>query len=63
VNQLLGSIACGSFVEKVLKYALSPILRRSKYRVVGKLFDTNMIEYWLYGNNFPLKFNYFDSKS
>jgi hypothetical protein len=41
--------------------SLSPILRRSKYRVVGKLFDANMIEHWLYGKNFPLKFNYFKS--
>lgn len=38
--------------------SLSPVLRKSKYRVVGKLFDSDMIENWLYGKKFPLKYNY-----
>ena len=41
--------------------SLSPILRSSKYRVVGKLFDREMMERWLYNKEFPLKFNYFNN--
>ena len=43
--------------------SLSPILRMSKYRVVGKLFDDEMITRWLHGEKFPLKFNYFNKNS
>jgi hypothetical protein len=42
--------------------SLSLSLRRSKYRVVGKLFDSDMIENWLFGKTYSLKFDYFSSK-
>ena len=40
--------------------SLSPILRMSKYRVVGKLFNNKMIEQWLNGKKILLKHNYFE---
>lgn len=42
--------------------SLSPLLRMSKYRVVGKLFDDRMIEQWLYGKKVLLKHDYFQQK-
>lgn len=39
--------------------SLSPTLRKSEYRVIGKLFDNEMIERWLSGENFPLRFDHF----
>ncbi len=42
---------------------LSPTLRMSKYRVVGKLFSAEMIEQWLYGNKLVLKYDYFKNKN
>ena len=42
--------------------ALSPTLRRSRYRVVGKLFNDKMIKQWLNGEKFVLKHDYFYQK-
>lgn len=42
--------------------SLSPVLRMSKYRVVGKLFNDEMIEKWLYGRKMILKYDYFKQK-
>lgn len=39
--------------------SLSPVLRMSKYRVVGKLFNKRMIEQWLQSEKIDLKYNYF----
>lgn len=41
--------------------SLSPTLRKSEYRVIGKLFDNEMIEQWLSGEDIPLRFDYFKS--
>jgi len=43
--------------------AFSPILRRSKYRVVGKLFDRIMIEKWLLKRPFSLEHDYFNQNN
>ena len=42
--------------------SISPTIRRSRYRVVGKLFDRLMIEKWLFGKRFYLKYDYFRNK-
>lgn len=38
--------------------SLSPILRMSKYRVVGKLFSNKMVEQWIDGKKIPLTYQY-----
>jgi len=38
---------------------LSISLRKSKYRVVGKLFDFDMVEKWLLKRKFSLRYDYF----
>ena len=42
--------------------SLSPTLRMSNYRVVGKLFSRNMTERWLLGEKIRLQYNYFAQK-
>jgi hypothetical protein len=42
--------------------SLSPTLRMSKYRVVGKLFSDKMIEKWLYSKKIILTYDYFEKK-
>ena len=42
--------------------SLSPTLRMSKYRVVGKLFSNKMIERWLYSNQIILRYDYFEKR-
>jgi hypothetical protein len=42
--------------------SLSPTLRMSKYRVVGKLFSNKMIEQWLYSKKIILRYDYFKKK-
>lgn len=43
--------------------ALSLTLRRSRYRVVGKLFSDQMIEKWLDGGKIFLRYDYLDKKN
>lgn len=43
--------------------SLSPTLRMSKYRVVGKLFSNKMIEQWLFGKKISLRYDYFKKKN
>ncbi len=44
--------------------SLSPTLRMSRYRVVGKLFTNKLcIEKWLYGKKIGLKYDYFRTKN
>ena len=42
--------------------SLSPILRLSKYRVIGKLFNDKMIIHWLYGKKILLEHDYFEQQ-
>lgn len=42
--------------------SLSPILRLSKYRVVGKLFNNKIIIQWLCGKKILLEHNYFGQR-
>jgi hypothetical protein len=42
--------------------SLSPTLRKSKYRVVGKIFSNKMIEQWLYNEKIVLTYDYFMKK-
>jgi hypothetical protein len=43
--------------------SLSPTLRMSGYRVVGKLFSNKMIEQWLFGKKIALRYDYFKKKN
>lgn len=43
--------------------SLSIPLKRSKYRVAGKLFDSAMVEKWLLNEPFPLMHDYFKTAS
>ena len=36
------------------------LLTDSKYRVLGKIFDDNMIVKWLTGERYPITYNYFN---
>ena len=38
-------------------------LRNSKYKVIGKLFDDELVEKWLLNRKVPLKYNYFTESS